>query len=289
MIAILLGIVAPLSFGVSASSGVSIVCSVRAQTETSATVDVTITGNAGFGILELTPSFPEALTLTSATNGSLVSDFTKGNQYIWIGDNDITATGTLCTLEFAIPDGTVAGDYPVSFVLRFCGNYNEEEVDVTITPCNISIKTEAEPDVPSSAADMLSYQVTKSVDDTFSLRAIAGLNSLAYKNFGYEITITTKDAEEKDVTQTLSGTSTIVYSSIYGGDIEYSIKEHFGYEYAGLATVTGLAVDSTYTKIEIRTFVTTLDGEVQYGKGGTLLYTGTLNEDGYPSLEFVTE
>ena len=135
----------------------------------------------------------------------------------------------------------------------------------------------------------IAYQVTKGENGSFSLRAIAGLNSLDYKNFGYEITITTKDEDGNDVITTLSGTDDKAYSSIYGGDTEYSIKEHFGYEYAGLATVTGLAVDSSYTKIEIRSFVTTLDGKVRYGKSGTLLYTGTLHDDGYPYFEAVTE
>ncbi len=68
-----------------------------------------------------------------------------------------------------------------------------------------------------------------------------------------------------------------------------SSKENFGYEYGGLATITGLAVDSTYTKLEIRTYVTTFDGKVKYGKAGTLVYTGALDADGYPTLEVVTE
>ena len=137
--------------------------------------------------------------------------------------------------------------------------------------------------------DFISYQVTKGENGTFSLRAIAGLNSLNYKNFGYEVTITTKDEDGNDVVTTLSGTDDKAYSSIFGGTTEYSIKEHFGYEYAGLATITNLAIDSSYTKIEIRTFVTTMGGEVKYGKSGTLLYTGALDENDYPRLETVTE
>jgi len=138
-------------------------------------------------------------------------------------------------------------------------------------------------------ADFISYQVSKGENGTFSLRAIAGLNSLDYANFGYEVTVATKDENGNDVVKTLFGATTKAYSSIYGGDTEYSIKEHFGYEYAGLATVTGLAVDSEYTKLEIRSYVTTLDGEVKYGKSATLLYTGMLDENEFPTLELVTE
>ena len=155
--------------------------------------------------------------------------------------------------------------------------------DPTCNTCNYERALEI------SDADFISYQVTKGENGAFSLRAIAGLNSLDYKNFGYEITITTKDESGNDVVKTLSGATTKAYSSIFGGTTEYSIKEHFGYEYAGLATVTGLAVDSEYTKLEIRSYVTTLDGEVKYGKSATLLYTGVLDESEFPTLELVTE
>ncbi|MBO5306081.1 MAG: Ig-like domain-containing protein [Clostridia bacterium] len=141
----------------------------------------------------------------------------------------------------------------------------------------------------ASVISVISYQVTKGENGVFSLRAIAGLNSLDYANFGYEITVTNKNAVGNLVSKTLFGATTKVYSSIFGGATEYSIKEYFGYEYAGLATVTGLAVESEYTKLEIRSYVTTLDGEVKYGKSATLLYTGALDDGGYPTLSLVTE
>ena len=138
-------------------------------------------------------------------------------------------------------------------------------------------------------ASIISYQVTPVSDGIFSLRAIAALDSLMYKRFGYEITITTKDSEEADVVNTLSDDTTKVYSSIYGGDVLYSAKQDFGYEYVGLSTVTNLSASSTYTKIEIRAYVLTLDGEKQYGKAGTILYTGMCDEGDYPLFEIVTE
>ncbi len=133
-------------------------------------------------------------------------------------------------------------------------------------------------------ASFISYQVTKGENGTFSLRAISGLNSLDYKNYGYEVVITTADGSK-----TVSGTAKKVYRSINGGGSSYSMQDTFGYEYGGLVTVTGLAIDSESTKIEIRTFVTTRDGKVQYGKGGILLYEGVLDANGYPTLTTVTE
>ncbi|MBE6661889.1 MAG: hypothetical protein E7606_01255 [Ruminococcaceae bacterium] len=139
----------------------------------------------------------------------------------------------------------------------------------------------AETETPVSSnvdASFISYQVTKGEGDTFSLRAIAGLDSLNYKNFGYEVTITTGSGIE-----TASGTSTKVYSSVYSGATPYSIKEYFGYKYGAFATINGLALDSAYTELEIRPFVTERSGEVTYGKSATLVYEGDV-ENGYPVL-----
>jgi hypothetical protein len=152
---------------------------------------------------------------------------------------------------------------------------------VEIAPEDNPLQDE-EPSNPD--ASFVSYQMTKNQNGLFSLRAIAGLNSLGYKNFGYEITVTT--ATE---TKAFSGTSAKAYTSINGGGTTYVAQDTFGYEYVGLAMVTGLSANSDYTKIEIRTFVTTLDGQVEYGKGGTLLYEGELDAGGYPVLSLISE
>lgn len=136
---------------------------------------------------------------------------------------------------------------------------------------------------------VIAYQVSKAKNGTFSLRLINGFNSLDYKNYGFEIAITTKDANGNDVVRTVSTTSHTVYSSFYGGGTQYSVKENFNYNYAGLATVTGLAIDSSYTKIEIRSYVTTPDGKKAYANEKTLLYTGATDEEGYPVLSVVTK
>ncbi len=136
---------------------------------------------------------------------------------------------------------------------------------------------------------VIAYQVSKAESGTFSLRLINGFNSLDYKNYGFEIAITTKDAYGNDMVRTVSTTNQKVYSSFYGGGTQHSVKENFNYNYAGLTTVTGLAIGSTYTKIEIRSYVTTLDGEKAYGNETTLLYTGATDEEGYPFLSVATK
>ena len=131
---------------------------------------------------------------------------------------------------------------------------------------------------------LISYQVTNGEDGSFSLRLLSGTNSLKYDKFGYEIKLTTKDADGNDVTETYTGETEQVYSAVYGGETEYSIKELFGYEYAAIATVTGLDASSAYTKIEVNAYFVYYGGEVSRGADVTLYYTGTANAQGYPHL-----
>ena len=133
-------------------------------------------------------------------------------------------------------------------------------------------------------ATVMAYQVTEETDGVFSLRVIAGVNSLNYERFGYDITLTAKDATGNEITETLEGETSIVYSSLYGGGTYHSVKDTFGYEYAALATVKNLSIHSAYTKIEVRTYVVLGDGRTKDGVGATLLYKGSCNEDGYPIL-----
>lgn len=145
------------------------------------------------------------------------------------------------------------------------------------------VYSESAPTPPSTLdASIISHQVSKGENGLFSLRAIAGINSLNYKNFGYEVTITTAGG-----TKTLTGTSTVAYTSIRSGETLYSIQEHFGFEYGCFATVTGLSLDSPSTEIVIRAYVTTSDGEKLYGDGVTLLYTGTQDSNGFPVISIV--
>ncbi|MBQ7380457.1 MAG: leucine-rich repeat domain-containing protein, partial [Clostridia bacterium] len=224
---------------------------------------VTSIGKLAFGWCE---------NLTSVTIGNSVTSIGKSAFYECTSLTSVTVfskTTTIYNSSSTIYSGATIYGYAGSTAEAYATKYDRTFVALDVAP--------------------IAYQVTKGENGEFSLRAIAGLNSLDYANFGYEITITTKDESGNDVVKTVSGATTKAYSSIFGGTTEYSIKEHFGYEYAGLATVTGLALDSEYTMLEIRAYVTTFDGEVKYGKSGTLLYTGTLDDDEYPSFEVITK
>lgn len=140
IVAVVFSMIISLSISASSVSDVQIKCTVTSQIETSVVVDVSITSNPGFMYLELINNFPSELTLSSISNGSLISDLTKGTKYIWIADEDVIDTGTLCTLVFSIPEGTAPGNYLVSLSVGMCGNYDEQSVGVSISPCNITVE-----------------------------------------------------------------------------------------------------------------------------------------------------
>ena len=139
MLTMLISMVLPLSIEASASSAVQIVCTVSSQTETSISVDVSVTSNPGFCYLELTQNFPSGLVLESVNNGSLISDLTKGTRYVWVADNDIYSTGKLCTLNFFIPSNMNPGSYSISLGVAMCANYNEQSVSASINACTFKV------------------------------------------------------------------------------------------------------------------------------------------------------
>lgn len=103
------------------------------------TVTVEIKNNPGFSYLEVTPQYDSALTLVSVENGDLISDFTKGRQYVWVSDEDMTDDGLLLTFTFSTAEDLEAGNYRVSFQVRTCANYDEKPVNLAVVPGNIEV------------------------------------------------------------------------------------------------------------------------------------------------------
>lgn len=117
-----------------------IVCeSVECQAKNQIKVDVTIVNNPGIYYLEVTPVYGPELKLVKVANGTLFSELTTGKQYIWIGDSDVHEDGLLMTFTFEVGEEVAVGDYEVSFILRTCGNYNEESVSLTVVPGKVSV------------------------------------------------------------------------------------------------------------------------------------------------------
>ena len=103
------------------------------------TVEVRIENNIGFAYLEVKPTYSAELSLVSVENGDLISDFTKGSQYIWIADEDVTADGLLLTMTIQVNETAEAGEYSVGFTVRTCGNYDEQNVTMAVIPGTITV------------------------------------------------------------------------------------------------------------------------------------------------------
>ena len=101
------------------------------------TVPVTISGNTGFAGFTLEVSYPETLTLTKATKGSLLKDSDSGaltsnlakNLINWNDVENLTGDGQLLVLTFMVDDLAANGDYTVSIAPKDGkpGNFVDEE------------------------------------------------------------------------------------------------------------------------------------------------------------------
>lgn len=142
--------------------------------------------------------------------------------------------------------------------------------------------------VKEHSSDFISYQTTKpEANGAFNLRVLAGLDSLEYKSFGYRVLVLTKDESGNTVTGEHTGTDTNAYSSVFSGSTEYSIKDYFGYEYACLATITGLDANKDFFQLVIFPYTVSLSNEKAYGEAMSLTYAGESDADGYPVLNIV--
>ncbi|MBE6982386.1 MAG: hypothetical protein E7437_08715 [Ruminococcaceae bacterium] len=103
------------------------------------TVTAEIRNHRPFSYLEVTPILPAELTLVQVENGDLISDMTKGKQYIWVSDTDIDRDGLLMTFTFQAAEDVQIGTYSVGFVVRNCINAGEESVDLAVVNATIEV------------------------------------------------------------------------------------------------------------------------------------------------------
>ena len=72
-------------------------------------------------------------------NGDIISDFSKGRQYVWLADADIADDGVLLVLTFRVKEDIEPGEYHLNFIVRTCGNYNEESVDMHVVAGSVEV------------------------------------------------------------------------------------------------------------------------------------------------------
>ena len=106
-------------------------------------VPIILSNNPGFAYLSITPNHSSELKTATIKNGSLISDLTKGKQYVWVSEEDMSENGVLATLTFNIGEDVALGEYKTSFIVRMCGNYDEESVKTTVIDGKVIVKAKA--------------------------------------------------------------------------------------------------------------------------------------------------
>lgn len=155
---------------------------------------------------------------------------------------------------------------------------------------NLFVKTDSDYVIgerEEPAADYIGYQVSKPAEDgTFSMRAILGIEDLAYNRIGYEIILLEKDGGEV-IAKTISDRAKTVYQTLSDAQGNtYNVMETFGYPYAAAIEVPGLPVDpeSGAMELVVRPYVLGMNGIRMYGDAMILAYVGDADEAGYPVL-----
>lgn len=143
------------------------------------TVEVTVENNPGFCYLDMTPECSEGLTISKPTNGELISDFTKGKQYVWVADEDMTDNGVLMTLTLVVADTAAAGEYSVDFTIRTCANYDEQRVSFTVVPATITVKGA---DVAVTGISLSSENASVKTGETTTLTATVAPENATNQN-----------------------------------------------------------------------------------------------------------
>ena len=146
-----------------------------------ATLNVTLSGNTGIAFLALVPQMSEGLTVTSVSNGELISDFTKGENYIWVNAEDVTADGVLCTLTVQAA-ADAYGELRVSFLVGEC--YTAAFADVAVEVQSGTVTVTPAPIETSMLPINSVYQYVGGGEDNSSLNGVATEGSAVYSANG---------------------------------------------------------------------------------------------------------
>lgn len=135
-------------------------------------------------------------------------------------------------------------------------------------------------------ADFIGYQVTRAEDDSFSLRAVIGVNDTAFNRVGIEVLLLSKDAQENTVTKTYSAKEKVIYQELCDSEGNRYRASDLGYRYLAAIVIPQLPAspENDYLEVVIRPFVRGMDGIRAYGVAATLAFTGEIDQSGYPQL-----
>ena len=143
-------------------------------------IEVNLSNNPGIMYFEITPTYSAELGSPSVQNGSIMSDLTKGKQYIWTADEDVSANGNLLTMTFSVDESVAPGNYTVGFIFRSAYNYAEKSVAFTVESATVTVKAKPVP-VTGIALDKETASIGTS-DGTLTLTPIFTPETATNKN-----------------------------------------------------------------------------------------------------------
>ena len=178
-------------------------------------IEVNLSNNPGIMYLEITPTYSAELGSPSVQNGSIMSDLTKGKQYVWTADEDVSANGNLLTMTFTVDESVIPGNYSVGFIFRSAYNYDENLVTFTVIPATVTVKAKPVP-VTGIALDKETASI--GTGETLTLTPIFSPETATNKNVTWSSSDkTVATVENGIVTPLKKGTTTITVTTEDGG------------------------------------------------------------------------
>lgn len=171
-------------------------------------IEVNLSNNPGIMYLEITPTYSAELGSPSVQNGSIMSDLTKGKQYVWTADEDVSANGNLLTMTFSVDESVAPGNYTVGFIFRSAYNYAEKSVAFTVESATVTVKAKPVP-VTGIALDKETASIGTG-DGTLTLTPIFTPETATNKNVAWASSDTSVATVDGGVVTPLKkGTATI--------------------------------------------------------------------------------
>ena len=229
-------------------------------------IEVNLSNNPGIMYLEITPTYSAELGSPTVQNGSIMSDLTKGKQYVWIADEDVSANGNLLTMTFTVDEFVIPGNYSVGFIFRSANNYDENLVTFTVIPATVTVK--AKP-VPVTGIALNRETASIGTGETLTLTPIFSPETATNKNVTWSSSDkTVATVENGIVTPLKKGTTTITVTTEDGG---FSASCLVTVNCSHLNTTDVPAEDSTCIKHGHKAYTVCNDcGEVTQGSNSEL-------------------
>ena len=229
-------------------------------------IEVNLSNNPGIMYLEITPTYSAELGSPTVQNGSIMSDLTKGKQYVWTADEDVSADGNLLTMIFTVDEAVAPGNYTVGFIFRSAYNYDENLVTFTVVPATVTVKAKPVP-VTGIALDKETASI--GTGETLTLTPIFSPETATNKNVTWSSSDkTVATVENGIVTPLKKGTTTITVTTEDGG---FSASCVVTVNCSHLNTTDVPAEDSTCIKHGHKAYTVCNDcGEVTQGSNSEL-------------------